>query len=159
MKKIPLSQGLFAIVDDEDYERVSKYKWFALKDKHTFYAIRSIRKNGRQSKQKMHRLILKMRNSKILIDHINKNGIDNRKKNLRKASSLQNSHNRKIPITNTTGFRGVHWRKDIKKFASYININRKKTHLGIFPTAKLASITYECAAKKHFGKFYSPSTK
>lgn len=124
MKKIPLSQGLFALVDDEDYERVSQYKWCASKESRgtKFYAIRWERINGKQTKIRMHRFILGLPPGKqcshyqngLVVDHVNGNSLDNRKCNLELVDWCDNMyrsdgfrkqmHNEKDEVTCDTGY-------------------------------------------------------
>jgi len=90
-RRIPLTQGKFAIVDAEDYERIAGYKWFAARFERGFYALRTGKDNkGRQRNVRMHREILGEPKGKI-IDHINHNGLDNRRANIRVVTRQQNS--------------------------------------------------------------------
>ena len=93
-RKIPLTKGKFAIVDPEDYERLSKYKWRVNINRHTYYAQRAIKVKGKWTSVMMHRDIIKVE-SGMVVDHINHNGADNRKANLRAATIEQNTWNRK----------------------------------------------------------------
>lgn len=91
MKLIPLTQGKFALVDDEYYEYLHQWKWCAHRQKHTFYAVRNIVSNGKKKTHAMHRELL---NSGILyIDHKDGNGLNNQRDNLRIASRGQNAMN------------------------------------------------------------------
>ena len=91
MKKIKLTQGKFAPVDDEDYERVSQYKWTAEKcsKSENYYA------RNRTINTKMHRLIMGLGKSKLVVDHLNHKTLDNRKENLRVCTQKENLRNRK----------------------------------------------------------------
>ena len=91
MKKIKLTQGKFALVDDEDFERVSQYKWTAEKcsKSENYYA------RNRTINAKMHRLIMGVCKSKLVVDHVNHRTLDNRKENLRVCTQKQNLRNRK----------------------------------------------------------------
>src|SRR5260221_4970142 len=82
MKEVPLTQGKAALVDDEDYERVNQFKWYLVEAKYLRYANRSPYNKGKQSTLRMHRFILGLTDSKQHVDHINGNGLDNRKCNL-----------------------------------------------------------------------------
>lgn len=103
---IPLTQGHNAIVDVDDFERLSQWNWAVIKGTRslTNYAYRSEGHGGR--KIFMHRIVLGLKDAE-LADHINKNGLDNRKCNLRKATVSQNCQNRRTPKNNTSGFKGV----------------------------------------------------
>jgi hypothetical protein len=142
MRKIFLTKGQSTIVDDEDFPELSLFKWQAHKSKNdnTFYAQRRTKKG---ITEQMHRRILKLSfgDGKI-VDHINRNGLDNRKCNLRIATPSLNSHNSKIHRHNTTGFRGVSYHKATGKYQSRIKINNKTIYLGVYETAILASQVY-----------------
>jgi hypothetical protein len=102
-RKIPLTQGQYAIVDPEDYERLAKYKWFAKRCDGRFYAVRW----AKNKNVKMHQVILGSEEGKV-IDHINGNGLDNRKANVRFATSEQNSWNqRKQRSKSSSKYKGV----------------------------------------------------
>jgi hypothetical protein len=95
MKAIPLSQGKFAIVDDEFYDSLSQFKWSAARNQRTYYAQRSIYMGGKSKTILMHRVVAELAGLQLdrLIDHCNNNGLDNRKDNLRSASRLNNGNN------------------------------------------------------------------
>ena len=105
MKKIELTQGKFALVDDEDFEWLNQWKWYANHLGYTWYVVRSVRYDNEVKAILMHRSIL---NAKIgeEIDHINHNGLDNRKKNLRICTRSQNNMNRN-KLRGTYKYKGV----------------------------------------------------
>ncbi|GAB4486607.1 MAG: hypothetical protein OHK0019_00560 [Saprospiraceae bacterium] len=147
MKKIPLTQGLFAIVDDEDYEELMKYKWSADKGNSTYYAQRTIiaqRKNVR-----MHRQIIGVTNPKLDVDHKNGNGLDNRRENLRVCTRSFNNANSKTPKDNKSGHKGVCWDKERKRWA--VRIGRK--HIGRYKDLRDAALAYNKAAIEIYGEF------
>jgi len=129
MKKIKLSQDKYALVDDDDYEILSVYKWYARKDRYIFYAQR--KNNPNDKAILMHRVIMNPP-SNMFIDHINRNGLDNRKKNLRIVTHSQNHFNEKIRIDNTSGYKGIQFNKKNKKWIAYIS----KKYLGSFKDIK-----------------------
>jgi len=86
--KIPLSQGLFVLVDPEDYEELNKHKWCAVRCKHSYYAVR--RANNKQIY--MHRVIMKTPPG-MKVDHVYGDGLDNRKRHRRNCTNAQNSYN------------------------------------------------------------------
>lgn len=146
MKKIYLhgnkGNGVYAIVDDEYYGELSKYKWTLT---NTGYAQRSDR-------TPMHRYIMKPP-SDYVVDHINMNKLDNRKENLRIATRAENTRNSRVKITNSSGYKGVmrderrnHWRAEITK-------DYKSFHLGVFDTAEDAAHAYDFAAAELFKDF------
>lgn len=156
MKKIPLTQGKFALVNDEDYESLQKYKWHAHRQRRRIYAMTNIRgMEGKRTKRPMHRLLLP---SAEQVDHMNGNGLDNRRENLRAATQQENSRGfRQQKIATTSKFRGVCWRKDTRKWSSYIWVSGKRIHLGLFEDEKDAARAYNDAAQKFFGGFTSLS--
>ena len=152
MKKIELTQGFNALVDREDYIKLSQYKWRLLRAaSDRKYAIASI--NGKQIL--MHRFILDSKKGEM-IDHINGSGIDNRKDNLRMCTHSQNMSNRKLHKNNTTGYKGIHCIKSIRRtkpWRAEIYSCGKKYFIGCFATAVEAAQAYNEAAIKHHGEF------
>jgi len=148
-KLIPLTQGKFAIVDNEDYERINQYKWCAAKFRNTFYAMRCIHKNGKYTTITMHREILFEIPVGFQIDHINHNGLDNRRSNLRICVTAQNHYNRIKMPNKSSQYKGVSWSKNSKKWEAYI----QKTHLGYYENEIDAALTYNEKAKERFGDF------
>ena len=122
MKQIKLTQGQFAQVDDEDYECLNKFKWHAVEGKDTYYAARQKRVGEKQVRIWMHREVIQTPEG-LFTDHINHNGLDNRRKNLRICTHQNNIRNQKIHIDNTSGYKGV--RKNKYKWRSVIYFNNK----------------------------------
>jgi len=150
MKEITLTNSDFkGIIDDEDYERVSKYKWFLVKGKCTNYIQSTKRIQGKT--KSLHRFIMKETNPKIDTDHKNRNGLDNRKINLRQATNTQNQLNKKKPKNNTSGFKGVIKRGN--KWVAQIRINKKNTYLGSFSTKEEAATIYDLVALYYYPEF------
>lgn len=152
MKEIKLSNGDVAFIDNEDYSKVIDYRWYLKKNKgkNCRYAIAYSYKGNKQNILRMHRIIM---NASIdeEIDHINGNGLDNRKENLRKVSHWQNVMNTKIGKNNTTGFKGVCKIKD--KWVSRIQFNKKKIYIGCFNNKIEAAKAYDIKAKEIFGEY------
>ena len=159
-RTIPLSKGLFALVSLEDYEEISKFKWYAMHVKGKFYAVRKPPMvNGKQPPTiLMHRAILGLEAGNPLQgDHINNAAtLDNRRSNLRKATHIENTWNSSKKVYNKNGFKGV----SIDKKASHlhpwrarITVGKKEIRLGNFATPELANAAYKEAAKKYFGEF------
>jgi hypothetical protein len=147
MKTIELTQGQVAIVDDEDYEVLNRYNWYARNSKNTHYAVRVIWGEGTVY---MHRFILTP-SAEQQVDHINGNGLDNRRENLRICTRSQNQHNRKKGQRNSSGFKGVS--KKGNKWQANIGRDRKQIYLGIFDTPDAAHEAYVKAAKDIHGEF------
>jgi hypothetical protein len=139
MKEIPLSQGLFALVDDEDFEELNKFKWFVQKNKNTFYAKRHIKKEEQDTTIYMHNIIMKTP-KEMVTDHINHNGLDNQKSNLRIVTQRQNMHNKQNKTSSM--FVGVHWHKLAKKWNANIRVNGKQIYLGQFNNEEEAHNAY-----------------
>lgn len=150
MKEIELTQGKVALVDDEDYEALMQYKWFALYDGWNWYAKRGRRKSDGLGPCKiwMHRIILKLADGERA-DHINRNGLDNQRSNLRVATRSQNAANSKRRSTNTSGYKRVSFRKDHGKWQAHIGSRR----IGYFNTPLEAAIAYNEAALEFYGEF------
>ncbi len=148
MKKIPLTQGKYALVDNEDYEWLNQWKWLARKDKKIYYAQRSYK----NTIILMHREIINVKFDNI-VDHINHNGLDNRKENLRECNYQQNRHNSTGNKNVTSVFKGVYWSKRCNKWACKIRKGEKNTHLGYYFNDVNAAKMYDYMADKLFGDF------
>lgn len=139
MKKIPLTQGKFALVDNEDYSTLSKFKWYAHKNGNTYYALGTTPgRHNLRKKLHMHRVILNSNKGQI-VDHINGNGLDNRRVNIRSTDARGNSQNREI---NRKGKLVGAKRTKNGRYESRTWINGKYIHLGVFSTEKEASNVY-----------------
>jgi hypothetical protein len=156
-KKIALSGingvGKFALVDADDCEELNKHKWHYSGG----YAMRKIGRNKRHTLL-MHRVVNKTKNG-FDTDHINRNRLDNRKKNLRSCTRQENNANAGLHKNNTLGVKGVYiLRKKYKEktyeyIMSQITVNGKGIHLGHFKTIPEASQAYNEAAQKYFGEY------
>ncbi len=153
MKKITLTQGKFAKVDDSDYEFLNKWKWCANKLGNSYYAVRnSPVVNGKKNTILMHRVIMDNSVGKE-IDHIDSDGLNNQRKNLRVCTHSENLKNRKKTKNNKSGFKGVSWYTRIGKWAAFIGVNGKNIGLGYFSDKEDAYIAYCKACEKYHGKF------
>lgn len=155
MKKIDISTpkhpNTFTLVDDEDYEWLNQWKWRAKKGYSTFYVIRSVK--GRPRTLRMHRLIMEAP-SDMEVDHINHNGLDNQRSNLRLCTHNQQQYNR-LPTKNVSSkYKGVLWHKKGQKREAKINYKGERIHLGLFTREKDAAEIYQKASKKYFGDFH-----
>jgi len=155
MKQIPLSQGKFALIDDEDYERVSKYKWCVNSSGYAVRSFRELQANGnyKQKAMKMHRFIMNANEGDGIIDHRDTIRINNQKYNLRVASFVENLRNQKINKNNKSGFKGVRLHKPSSLYIAQIGINGKQKHIGYFKCPVEAAKAYNEAAIKYFGEF------
>lgn len=152
MKQIQLTQNKIAVVDDEDFESLNRFKWFAQKNKQTFYAARNEpRAAGKRTLILMHKIISGAR-GKIQIDHCDGDGLNNRKINLRIATNQQNSQNRR-PNGLTSKFKGVFYNAARNKWQAQITVDKKRKMLGRFQTENEAARAYDAAARQNFDEF------
>lgn len=152
MKIIQLTQNKSAIVDDEDYEWLSQWKWYVMiggNSQGLAYAVRDKMKNRKKIAIYMHKLVINAPNN-TNIDHINHNTLDNRKQNLRIATHRQNIRNMHQKY-NKCGYKGIY--KANQKYAAKITVDYKGIYLGVYDTAKKAAEAYDQAARDYFGEF------
>lgn len=149
MKTIPLSKNKHAIVDDEDFEWLSKLKWHSTTDSksRTAYTL--------NKKVRMHKEIA-IRHGLVsdrgqLLDHIDGNGLNNQKSNLRLATISQNQANKTKYKNNTSGYKGVDLIKN--RWRACIQINKKQTYLGLFKTPTEAAAAYNNKAIELYGEY------
>ena len=151
-KTIGLTQGFETIVDDQDFEWLSKSKWYTKRGRKLFYARHKERGKKHQKEVLMHRLILNAPQG-MQVDHINGDGLDNRRSNLRLATNSQNLKNQGPHKDNCSGFKGVYWDKRAHKWRAQIRTDGKKTGLGYFTLKEDAARAYNDAASKAHGTF------
>ena len=155
--EVPLTKGYVALVDAKDYKRVMQFKWHAKtkKNGHTLfvYAARNVAVGPyKQTTERMHRFILGVQDRKIDVDHEDGNGLNNCRRNLRKATRQQNMRNMKIDKNRgRSQYKGVS--RDKSRWKSAIAINGKKQVLGWFIAELDAAMAYDTAARKEFGEF------
>lgn len=163
--EIQLNKGQVTIVSDEDIDLAqTQTKWSA--SFHPAYAdggkFRVQRHtpavNGKRKTEFIHRVIVSRMLGRPLVrgeqvDHINSNPLDNRRENLRLASSLQNNKNRPKPNTNKSGYKGVHWHSGAQKWRASITIDGKDLSLGLYDDPAAAYDAYCALAKAHHGEF------
>lgn len=153
MKELILTQGKIALVDDEDFDYLSQFKWTAFKYKEDkFYAGRSIIKNGERYNLLMHREIMATPDN-MEVDHKDYDGLNNQKYNLRNCSHSQNNMNRSLRSTNTSGYKGVCWDYLRNRWSARITINYKCRFIGYFVSKEDAACAYNEAAIKYHGDF------
>ena len=157
MKQIDISTpkhpNMYAIVDDEDYERISKYHWYVVKNGNYYYAYG----NGKGPEREhlfMHRKVLNLlQYDKTCVDHINRNGLDNRKRNLRICSFQQNMLNSKPMHNRTSKYKGVKRNKKNNNWRVNISYKGNKYEIGSFVDEEMAARAYDKKAKQLFGEF------
>jgi len=144
-REIKLTKNAVALVDEEDFDILSRYKWSL---GFNGYPQRGTWDGEKSTPRSMHRDILESIDGKY-IDHINGDKLDNRRHNLRLCSTSQNGANAKISVRNKTGFKGVDYRVDLKKYRARVG----KNNAGFYKTAKEAALAYDSLARKVYGDF------
>lgn len=153
-REIELTKGKTTLVSDEDYAELSQYKWMAsrMRGKY-YYAMRSVTIAPKKRKTVlMHRVILNAGSGQC-VDHIDGDGLNNTRNNLRLVTNQENVWNQRKRSTNTSGFKGVSWHYPSQKWLAQLCANGKVRHLGLFSTVLDAARAYDTAANKHFGEF------
>jgi hypothetical protein len=153
-KEIKLTKGYVALVDDDDYEALSEYKWCACENHKVVYALHCFRHNetGKNQMISMHRFIMGVPKKDYVVDHINHDGLDNRKENLRICNKQENAWNHKTIESKYKGVAYCYWNKR-KPFSSHIAKNSKLIHLGYFENQEDAAKAYDKKAVELFGEF------
>lgn len=141
-------KGKASIVEEGDYERVAQHRWFLMVNG---YAVTTLSTSSGKRTVLLHRMILDEPDS--VIDHANRDKLDNRRSNLRLATLSQNAANAKARSNSTSGFKGVYWSRRERRWKAEITVNGKKRSLGYFIIAEDAAQAYDGAARQHFGEF------
>jgi len=153
MKQIPLTRGYFALVDDEDYDSLIKFKWNCqvVKGSDRLYAYRANKNEitGRRVPVSMHRQIMGVTDPKVDVDHWDTYGLNNQKHNLRVCSRSQNNGNMRRPKDNTSGYKGVSFDKKRRLWRAYL----KGRSLGRFSEIGEAALAYNAAAIGLWGEY------
>jgi hypothetical protein len=154
MKTIALTKGYVAQVDDADYEQVKAAgPWFAVLSKSgKIYAHHSVWV-GYRSQEGMHRFVLGLIDGNVEGDHIDGDGRNNQRYNLRVATPSQNCQNRGMPSSNTSGYKGVSWHKNSGRWQATIKYGPVRKHLGYFDNVQDAAKAYDVAAQTFHGVF------
>lgn len=148
---VELTQGLWATVDIEDAELVSRYTWSATRHNLTHYASAANRGTDYSRRVYMHRLILQVSGG-LQVDHADRNGLNNRRCNLRAATRSQNCSNREKTGV-TSRFKGVYWNKKDRRWVAQIGSNSDVKFLGGYLSEENAAMAYDSAAFKAYGAF------
>jgi hypothetical protein len=161
VRQIPLTQGKVALVDDDDYERLSSHKWHAVavRRKHgpsVFYAARTI--NGRREdgsrtahREYMHRVVLGIDG---VADHRDGDGLNNQRSNLRPATTSQNGANRRRGSASPSSrFKGVCWHRRCRRWQAGIRVQGQSRYIGFFTDEEEAARAYDRVAREAWGEF------
>lgn len=151
--KIPLSRGLFATVDACDADNLLAFKWYASETHGIYYAVRTIKAPSRRTLS-MHRVIMNAP-KQYFVDHKNRDGLDNRRKNLRLVSDQQNKWNAKKSKASTQRFKGIRFdaRSTFRPWIAILKIDGKTKHLGCFRTDEEAARAYDAKVREVRGEF------
>lgn len=121
----------YALVDAKDYDAVARRRWFLTGG----YAYRHEARNGKQVSVYMHRELMGLAQGDARqVDHINRNGLDNRRSNIRLVTAAENRQNQGHQRGSATGVRGVYWRPDIRKYVALVQVRYQRHYLGLFET-------------------------
>jgi len=151
--EIPLTKSKLALVDAEDVERLLEYDWYATWTGWNWYAVHDVYRRGvKVARIRMHREVLHAPQG-TEVDHNNGNTLDNRRSNLRFATSSQGKQNRRKSPGTSSQYKGVQWSKRDGKWLAVIGVGNKHLYLGLFALELDAAAAYDVAARKHFGEF------
>ncbi|MDN7609920.1 HNH endonuclease [Burkholderia multivorans] len=154
MAIIRTAKGEEILIDDSDYELVSRWTWRTIGRGYAARSVYDPSKPSKRTNQYLHRLLLGLSDGDgAFVDHVNGNRLDNRRSNLRLCTVQENGRNSKVRSHNKSGFKGVFWDRRREKWTAYIKVDGKQRYLGLFSTAQLAHEAYCAAARKHFGAF------
>lgn len=148
MIEIPLTQGKVALIDAEDWDKVKGYKWYAMKCKNTYYAQACVVGSKPRKLVLLHRVLLP---DSVVVDHIDHDGLNNRRCNIRSVTQQQNCLNSRIRPSNTSGYLGVSWFAPRGKWRARLMVSGSEINLGYFKTAFEAALVYDRALTEWAG--------
>lgn len=149
MPEVRVGKHHVALVDEADLERVTQFNWWLHRNRSSTYALAGTRSNGTRSCVLMHRLILQPPDD-VHVDHINGDGLDNRRCNLRVVTPAENQQNRRGASRHSkTGVRGVRWDESIQRFRASVRVSRKQVFSAAFRTLAEAEVAVKQARAVH----------
>jgi hypothetical protein len=155
--EVPIHGGHVALVDGADAELVGRFRWYVLRSTNTLYARAWLPREGGKRKQVYMHALVAGSSTGGQVDHINGDGLDNRRSNLRPADHSKNGANRaKGKPPSSSQFKGVYYSRDPrarKQWTAAIRVRGKRIHLGSFPNEREAALAYDVAAVRHFGGY------
>ena len=151
MKQVPLTQGYIAIVDDEDFEKIKHHKWSITSNKEKTHVYARAKIAGKTIK--LHRYILGLTDKSMVVDHIDHNGLNNTRSNLRVCTLKENQANQKPKKNAASKYRGLAWNKQRLKWQVSIKVNGVQKYLGIYKNEDEAARVYDKHAKIQYGEF------
>jgi hypothetical protein len=157
MKEILLTKGKIALVDDDMFDYLNQWKWYAKNSGENWYAKRSVWANGKKHNISMHRLLMNISDPKIQIDHKDGDGLNNQKSNLRFCTRSQNYMNKKSQVHKTSIYKGIYYHKASKKYIAKVGYNKNQIYLGYFKNELDAAKAYDIKALELFGEFARPN--
>jgi hypothetical protein len=149
---LPLTKGYVARVSLADLDIVKDWNWTASVHGRTVYACRTISIGGKKNRVWLHREILQPPPG-LFVDHIDCDGLNNTRGNLRVANDKQSATNKRIGVRNTSGFKGVSWNRDCSRWQAHICVDGSSRYLGLYETPEQAHAAYAEAAQRAFGEF------
>lgn len=157
MKLLPLTKDKFALVDDDDYYWLSQWNWFAVEIKNTWYARRSKKKGILRSNEKyeiyLHRIVMRCSDIDFVIDHLDKNGLNNQKENLRMCTKSENNKHTSSHKNSSSQYLGVSYDKNRNKWSANLMNNGKRILFKRYNTEIEAAKAYDITAKTQFGVY------
>lgn len=160
MREVPLTKGLFALVDDADFDRVATFRWYAFRRGRLWHAARSVKRKGKRSTIHMHRWLLDAPNG-VEVDHRDGNGLNNTRENLRLCTHGQNAINHRRSFSSKSSrFHGVCWHARSQRWRVVICAGEKTSsgrarqiYVGVYRYEIDAARAYDRAAIRHHGEF------